>query len=118
MFEVTEKFNSAYNLRRHYIKHVKNVKSGQIPFGDVSLKEYEEVADITQRMPVDNIRIFGYEVERDGKRAYNKFDKDTNIFVAYYYENNVPLTINCYKMSFDKFMRRSINKIGDIPEGK
>lgn len=69
-------------------------------------------------MPVDNKRIFGYEIEKDGRRAYNKFDKQTNVFVAYYYNGNTPLTINCYGMHFDQFMRRERNKIGDIPKGK
>lgn len=119
MFEITEKFNSINNLRRHYIKHVKavNTRTG-VSLGDLTMREYEKLADDTQRMPVDNKRIFGYEIEKDGRKAYNKFDKQTNVFVAYYYNGNTPLTINCYGMHFDQFMRRERNKIGNIPEGK
>lgn len=118
MFEVTEKFNNQYNLRRHYVRHVKSPKRGEIPFGDVTVTEYEQIADDTQRMPVDNKRIFGYEVEKEGRKSYNKFDKDTGVFVAYFYNGDVPLTINCYKMDFNKFKRRERYKIGEIPEGK
>lgn len=118
LFEITEKFSSNDNLRRHYVGHVKVTHRGELPFGNVSLKEYEKLADILQKTPVDNINIFGYEVEKDGKRSYNKFDKRTNLFVAYFYRGNTPLTITCYRLDFDKFMRRGENKVGDIPEGK
>ena len=118
LFEITEKFNNYDNLRRHYISHVKVNHRNELPFGDVSIREYEKLADNLQRTPVDNINIFGYEVEKEGKRSYNKFDRRTNLFVAYFYRGSEPLTITCYKMEFDKFMRRSKYKIGDIPEGK
>lgn len=120
LFEITEKFNSINNLRRHYIKHVKNAKNRrEIPFGNISMKEYENIADELQNKEVDNINIFGYEVEKEGRKAYNKYDKNSQVFVAYYYEGNTPLTINCYKMNFDKFQRREKqNKIGDIPKGR
>lgn len=118
LFEITEKFSSNDNLRRHYISHVKVKRRSELPFGKVSIREYETLADGLQRAPVDNTNIFGYEVEKEGKRSYNKFDKRSNLFVAYFYRGNEPLTITCYKMEFDKFMRRSKYKIGDIPEGK
>lgn len=118
LFEITEKFSSNDNLRRHYISHVKVKRRSELPFGNVSIREYETLADNLQRAPVDNINIFGYEVEKEGKRSYNKFDRRNNLFVAYFYRGNEPLTITCYKMDFNKFMRRSKYKIGDIPKGK
>lgn len=118
MFEITEKFSSNDNLRRHYVSHVKLTHKGELPFGDISLKEYEKLADVLQKTPVDNVNIFGYEVEKDGKRSYNKFDKRTNLFVAYFYHGDTPLTITCYRLDFDKFMRRGEHKVGDIPKGK
>ena len=118
MFEITEKFSSNNNLRRHYISHVKVTRRGELPFGDVTIKEYERLADDLQKAPVDNINIFGYEVEREGKRSYNKFDKRTNLFVAYFYSGNTPLTITCYRLDYNTFKRRERYKVGDIPKGK
>lgn len=118
MFVVVERFNTRYGLKEHYRRHVLSPKKGEIPFGDITMEEYEQIADYTQRMPVDNSHVFGYAVERDGLVSYNKYDKKTNIFVAYFYDNDEPLTISCYRMDFDKFMRRERYKTGDIPEGK
>lgn len=118
MASTSEKFNTKRNLNYHYDRHVKRTCPGEMPMDDMTKREYEQLADYTQRLPVDNSRVFGYEVERDGRKSYNKYDRHTGIFVAYFYRGNTPLTISCYKMDFNKFMRREKYKVGDIPEGK
>lgn len=82
------------------------------------LKNMKGLQMIYKKAPVDNINIFGYEVEREGKRSYNKFDKRTNLFVAYFYSGNIPLTITCYRLDYNTFKRRERYKVSDIPKGK
>lgn len=121
MFEITEKFTSFDNLRRHYIRHVKTKHKGELPFdGGITLNQYDKLATTLAKQPVDNVKTFGYVVERDGRKAYNKYDKDTGIFVAYYMnDSKQPIVITCYRLDFNTFNNREKeNSIGTIPDNE
>nr|CAI9751357.1 hypothetical protein DGKKSRWO_DGKKSRWO_CDS_0075 [uncultured phage]CAI9752243.1 hypothetical protein CVNMHQAP_CVNMHQAP_CDS_0075 [uncultured phage] len=116
MFEIKEEFTSEQNLRSHYNKHVIHKQE----FGDITEKEYETLADQLQRSKIDNKTIFGYTSEtRDGRTAYCKYDKDTEIFVVYTYKNSTPYTITCYTKTWREFTGdKAIEYFDEIPEGK
>lgn len=116
MFEITEKFTSEMNLDAHYNKHVKQRKE----FGDITEKQYEQLAEDLQRAKIDNKTIFGYMSQtREGKIAYCKYDKNTGVFVVYTYRNDEPLTITCYTKTIREFNSdKAIEYFDEIPLGK
>lgn len=113
MFEAFERFTGQQNLENHFKKHGKE-------FGNITMDDYEQLADDLQRTPVDNKRIFGYMSERDNRGpVYNKYDKDTEIMVIYRYNGNEPETITCFIRPWRKFNElRYIEYYDEIPAGK
>lgn len=111
---INEKFNTRQDLLRHYKKHSEDFKSDLVNC-------YEQIADSTARKEVDDNNVFGFVSGYNDKLvSYAKYDKETNVFVAYYYRDggSEPIIMTCYKMSFDKFNRRmNRDKIDDIPQG-
>lgn len=112
-FDVDEKFSSKASLNVHYNKHGSEIDV------NLSKEDYELLAEDLQLKPVDNKTIFGYIGEHKGREAYYKYDKSIGILVAYYYDNNEPLTITCYPQDFRKYQaRKAVNYLDEIPKGK
>ena len=113
--DINERFSSRQNLRKHYIQHVK--QDGL--FGNITIKEYEQLADNIQRSEVDNKRLFGYISNYDNNKSYSKYDIETGIYVSYFYKNGEPLTITCYILDRPSkyFNREKKYKVADIPKG-
>lgn len=113
--DISENFSSKYNLRKHYIQHVKH--DGL--FGRISMKEYEQLADDLQKSPVDNVNVFGYVSNYDGRISYSKYDINTGIYVSYFYKGSEPYIITCYILDKENkyFNREKKYKIGNIPKG-
>ena len=78
------------------------------------------LAEQLQTSKIDNKSIFGYMSEtREGKTAYCKYDKNTEIFVVYTYRGNTPYTITCYTKTWREYTGdKAIEYFDEIPEGK
>lgn len=115
MFEVLERFSSEDNLHKHYVKHVIKGKE----FGKITEQEYEKLAEDLQNSDVDYKNILGYISDYNGNISYNKYDKNTGVFVAYYYVNSKPLTITCYIKTLRRYNEdKATNYIDEISKGK
>lgn len=115
MFETQEKFSSKENRHQHYIKHIKRNKEIQ----DISEEEYEQLADQLQRTPVNYKNILGYISDYGEKTSYCKYDKDTGLFVVYYYKGDEPLTVTAYIKTLRKYTSdKAVEYVDEIPKGK
>ena len=109
-----EEFTSEHNRDAHFVKHKKEFSK------DVTVDDYEQLADKLQRTPVNNKDILGYMSQtRDNRTAYCKYDKNNELFVVYTYRKGVPYTITCYKKNWRDFNGdKAIEYFDEIPTGK
>lgn len=120
---VDEQFSSDYSKQTHYNKHVVtgNNKEKKV-FHNINQDEYEALADTLAITPVDNKNIFGYESEDiSGKISYVKWNKTTEVFVAYTYDegNPDPIIKSCYVKTFREYNGdKTIQYMGEIPQGR
>ena len=115
--DLTEEFTSSHNKIAHYQKHVIDEHRP-----DISVDEYEKDADRLASAKIDNKIIFGYEsTTREGRTAYCKYNKETALFVVYFYRqgNKNPQIITAYWKSWRDFTGdKAIEYFDEIPQGK
>lgn len=116
--EFEEEFSTEYSKKRHYDQHV--VKEKQ--FDNISLDEYETIADDLAKRPVDYKTILGYETEApkdDNRRRFAKYNKETGDFVVYGLdENNEPVIVSLHRKTLREYtIDHAIKYVGEIPEG-
>lgn len=115
MFESFERFTSEQNRHNHYIKHIVRGKE----LLDITEEEYELLANQLQTTPVNYKNVLGYISDYNGRESYCKYDKDTGLFVVYYYKDNTPLTVTAYIKSPRKYEAdKAVEYIDEIPKGK
>lgn len=118
--EFEEEFTTEENLSRHYDKHVKDNKEYKW-----TKEEYDKYSDILSKTPCDYKKVFGYvqRDRRDGKESYVKYDKELELFIAYFMtKSRGPLIITAYKKDWRKFNSdmyadEIYEYIGEIPKG-
>lgn len=117
--EMDERYSSEENRHKHYEKHIVRGKEY-----DVTEEQYEQDAEDLAKTPVDYKNIFGYmsKNEDTGKISYCKWNKNTELFTAYFYKDGEPLTITSFRRDkrgyesekwSDKFPY-----VDEIPSGK
>ena len=111
-----EEFTSEYNKNAHYQKHQKE-------YPEWTEDEYEKYAEELAYKPVDNKNIFGYiSGDAQGREAYVKWDKNTELFTVYTYRGNKPYTITAFRKSKREYEGGKWDNvygyIDEIPSGK
>ena len=114
---IEEEFINNYQLEKHFDKHV--IREKQYP--NISMSEYEKIADKLAATPVNNISILGFKSLNPGSKkiAYCKYDVKTNDFVVYnYIDNNVKI-LTMYKKSLDEYRKtKRYQYFDEIPSHK
>lgn len=113
---INKDFTGKQNRHKHYQEHVIKRKE----FGNISEEDYDRIAEQLMNTPVDNKTIFGYigTYQKD-KPAYCKWNKETNIFVAYTFtKDNKPKAFTCYIKTYRSYYAKKIDDYYDeIPQG-
>lgn len=120
-----ERFINRRELQSHYYRHVirdnarpYDARHGLI-FGDITIEEYDQIAETLVKTPVDNKFVFGFAQRSSqpniDRMSYCKYDASTKTFVSYYYLNsnkNIPIVYTCFKTQWDKYIGKqaSVNE--------
>lgn len=112
--DVNERFTNQANLDKHYNKHIQKEKEYEW-----TKEEYDKYSEILMNTPVNHKNIDGYVMSTEEGDRYCKYDKDTELFVVYRYNGDVPEAITAFKRPWRKYQgHKAAEYIDEIPQGK
>ena len=130
-FELDENFINKDYLATHYNKHVvNNNRNNNVPnelkFGNISMDQYEQIANSLALQPVDYKTILGYvqrNVNKPEQVSYIKYNKADNTLVSFIENDKSPIIITCFKRGIrdyecKKYMTDNWEYIDEIPKGE
>lgn len=118
---IEERFTSKTNRKNHYYRHVSSNADGIWKMPDMSIDEYEQLADALAETPASKLNdrsadVIGY-ITKDGRIV--KHQKSTGYTVVYTNEGtDENLIISFYKQSLNKFYRKLDTPNIDMTFGK
>lgn len=118
---IEERFTSKTNRKNHYYRHVTSNDDGIWKMPDMSIDEYEQLADTLAETPASKLNdrsadVIGY-ITKDGRIV--KHQKSTGYTVVYVDGGNGEnLIISFYKQSLSKFYRKLDTPNIDMTFGK
>ena len=106
--DIEERFTSNASKEKHYARHIISKDDGIWKMPDMSIDEYEQLADTLAETPASKLNdksadVIGY-ITKDGRIV--KHQKSTNYTVVYVIESGENLIISLYGQSLSKFYRK------------